>query len=398
MAEYINLGTPTVFFRFKQKAYSYEFGAVLNNIFHPGLRYGGNVEIFIDSGTTKIRIYPFIAIVPSDTNVLNNLEYFAIIRTSTNIDIVLDTASFPANTSKYIYLEYDYTKDIVNSSIYKLKIENTISSSVPYPIILAKIIRKYDDGDPSNVLNQFVVDYSETTYSDIYSPYSINLSSRKLDIINNFELIDINSKNFYLNNYRISSREDSNNIERITNPEIISEFENNSSLNLYLPDRDLVLCLGAFVLGYTSLYFFIEKLLNSISSPPSDLFSILDSSVTVPNPFYGDQIHWFITEKVLPNIDNHTWNTFSDFVSLFSLFNSAYSSEIYSAFFSNFNISTFYSMLPSSAPIINITNSKVDKVHKQFLVVPDLLHKFEYRNSGFSTLSSYLSAIYCMKL
>ena len=103
-------GNPTIFFRFKQKAYSDEFGSVLNRTIPYGLRYGGEI---IKTAST-IRINPFIAIVPSETNpngVSSRSEYFAIIKTEDPIFITSNVLSVaPRNGNiAYVYLQYVYS-------------------------------------------------------------------------------------------------------------------------------------------------------------------------------------------------------------------------------------------------------------------------------------------------
>jgi len=160
-------GNPTIFFRFKQKAYSDEFGSVLNRTIPYGLRYGGEI---IKTANT-IRINPFIAIVPSETDpngLSSRSEYFAIIKTENPIFITSNVSSVLQNGNiAYIYLQYVYSKDIITSTGYSLSVSD--SPPPPNTVILAKIKKSEKASSSVSDYNKiYVVDYSETTYSFIY--------------------------------------------------------------------------------------------------------------------------------------------------------------------------------------------------------------------------------------
>ena len=263
MSTLLSPGNPTIFFRFKQKAYSDEFGSVLNRTIPYGLRYGGEI---IKTAST-IRINPFIAIVPSETDpngVSSRSEYFAIIKTENPIFITSNVLSvFQNGNIAYVYLQYVYSKDIITSTGYSLHVSNSPPSR-PNTVILAKIKKSESASSSVSDYNKiYVVDYSETTYSFIYEPYNPNYSSTVIyKVFQELDTIDLNSNRFLVNKGQVLTSKVHGNFVDITDPEILDKFN-----NFYVPiPEGIAICAGQILITANSLHYWLSYVYDNFTN------------------------------------------------------------------------------------------------------------------------------------
>ena len=265
-------GNPTIFFRFKQKAYSDEFGSVLNRTIPYGLRYGGEIIKTVNT----IRINPFIAIVPSETDpngLSSRSEYFAIIKTENPIFItsdVLNVAPRKGNIA-YVYLQYVYSKDIITSTGYFLYVSG--SPPPPNTVILAKIKKSESASSSVSDYNKiYVVDYSETTYSFIYEHYNSNYSSTVIyKVFQELDTIDLNSNRFLVNKGQVLTSKVHGNFVDITDPEILDKFN-----NFYEPiPEGIAICAGQILITANSLHYWLSYVYDNFT----DLNTYITNSI-----------------------------------------------------------------------------------------------------------------------
>jgi hypothetical protein len=406
-------GNPTIFFRFKQKAYSDEFGSVLNRTIPYGLRYGGEI---IKTAST-ISINPFIAIVPSETDpngLSSRSEYFAIIKTEDPIFITSDVLSVtPQNGDiAYVYLQYVYSKDIITSTGYFLHVSDLLPS-LPNTVILAKI--KKSERATSSVFDYdkiYVVDYSETTYSFIYEHYNSNYSSTVIyKVFQELDTIDLNSNRFLVNKGQVLTSKVHGNFVDITDPEILDKFN-----NFYEPiPEGIAICAGQILITVNSLHYWLSYvydnftdlntyITNFINTNYSTSYSQVLSLDTIHNT-YGS-LEFFCkactTDPSNPYYINNTLNIQNPFynnlkfleVFLDTNFSStatldkkreALRSIFFSSFFDN-SILYIKSINNDFLFFINAENTNFSYTLKKPIVLPNYLYKIEFGSHEYSVL------------
>lgn len=407
-------GNPTIFFRFKQKAYSDEFGSVLNRTIPYGLRYGG--EITITAST--IRINPFIAIVPSETDsngLSSRSEYFAIIKTEDPIFITSDVLSVtPQNGDiAYVYLQYVYSKDIIISTGYSLHVSD-LPPSLPNTVILAKI--KKSERATSSVFNYdkiYVVDYSETTYSFIYEHYNSNYSSTVIyKVFQELDTIDLNSNRFLVNKGQVLTSKVHGNFVDITDPEILDKFN-----NFYEPiPEGIAICAGQILITANSLYYWLSYvydnftdlntyITNFINTNYSTSYSQVLSLDTIHNT-YGS-LEFFCkactTDPSDPYYINNTLNIQDPFnnnlkfleVFLDTNFSSTATFDKKGSVLGNIFLLSFLdssilyikeSIYSSFSFFINAENTNFSYTLKKPIVLPNYLYKIEFESHEYLVL------------
>jgi hypothetical protein len=406
-------GNPTIFFRFKQKAYSDEFGSVLNRTIPYGLRYGGEIII-----ANTIKINPFIAIVPSETNpngLSSRSEYFAIIKTENPIFITSNVLSVAPNNGNiaYVYLEYVYSRDIITSTGYFLHVSS--SSPPPNTVILAKI--KKSERATSSVFNNYdkiyVVDYSETTYSFIYEHYNSNYSSTVIyKVFQELDTIDLNSNRFLVNKGQVLTSKIHGNFVDITDPEILDKFN-----NFYEPiPEGIAICAGQILITANSLYYWLSYVYDNFTNLNTYITNSINTnySTSYPQVLSLDTIHntygsleFFCkactTNSSDPYYINNTLNiqnSFYDnlkFLEVFldtTNFSSAATSNqkrealssIFSLSFFNNSILYIKSIYTDFLFFINAENTNFSYTLKKPIVLPNYLYKIEFGSFEYSVL------------
>jgi len=406
-------GNPTIFFRFKQKAYSDEFGSVLNRTIPYGLRYGG--EITITAST--IRINPFIAIVPSETDphgLSSRSEYFAIIKTEDPIFITSDVLSVTSQNGDiaYVYLQYVYSKDIITSTGYFLYVSD-LPPFLPNTVILAKI--KKSERATSSVFDYdkiYVVDYSETTYSFIYEHYNSNYSSTVIyKVFQELDTIDLNSNRFLVNKGQVLTSKVHGNFVDITDPEILDKFN-----NFYEPiPEGIAICAGQILITVNSLHYWLSYvydnftdlntyITNSINTNHSTSYSQVLNLNTIHNT-YGS-LEFFCkactTYPSDPYYINNTLNIqdpFNNNLKFLEVFlDTNFSStatfnekrealgSIFSSFFFDSSILYTKNIYNNFSFFINAENTNFSYTLKKPIVLPNYLYKIEFESYEYHVL------------
>lgn len=207
-----NLGFPIIFYRFKQKAYSDEFGKTLP--LKIGLYYGGQVSY--ENSSRNLKISPFLAIVPSkginnNDFVLKNNEYRAIIKTTTDITISYNTlrGNLGLNYDNeiytiYIYLVYNYDRNEVSSNTYNLYIDTSPNNDPYYnTVYISKFKVKFNvdkNNDP-------IIEYFNEIEKSYGSFYVQDESSTNYYFIQNLQKFAINSNEILINNEKLPYNE-----------------------------------------------------------------------------------------------------------------------------------------------------------------------------------------------
>ena len=405
-------GNPTIFFRFKQKAYSDEFGSVLNRTIPYGLRYGGEIT----KTANTISINPFIAIVPSETDpngVSSRSEYFAIIKTENPIFITSNVLSVLQNGNiAYIYLQYVYSKDIITSTGYSLHVSNSPPSR-PNTVILAKIKKSGRASSSVSDYNKiYVVDYSETTYSFIYEHYNSNYSSTVIyKVFQELDTIDLNSNRFLVNKGQVLTSKVHGNFVDITDPEILDKFN-----NFYEPiPEGIAICAGQILITANSLHYWLSYvydnftdlntyITNSINTNYDTSYSQVLSLDTIHNT-YGS-LEFFCkactTNSSDPYYINNTLNIQDPFnnnlkfleVFLHTNFSSAATLDqkrealgsIFSSSFFDNSILYIKSISNDFLFFINAENTNFSYTLKKPIVLPNYLYKIEFGSLEYSVL------------
>ena len=411
MSTLLSPGNPTIFFRFKQKAYSDEFGSVLNRTIPYGLRYGGEITKTADT----ISINPFIAIVPSETDpngVSSRSEYFAIIKTENPIFITSNVLSVLQNGNiAYIYLQYVYSKDIITSTGYFLYVSG--SPPPPNTVILAKIKKSERASSSVSDYNKiYVVDYSETTYSFIYEPYNPNYSSTVIyKVFQELDTIDLNSNRFLVNKGQVLTSKVHGNFVDITDPEILDKFN-----NFYEPiPEGIAICAGQILITANSLHYWLSYvydnftdlntyITNSINTNYYTSYPRVLSLDTIRNT-YGS-LEFFCkactTNSSDPYYIDNTRNIQDPFnnnlkfleVFLHTDFSSAASlnqkrkalGSIFSSSFFDNSILYIKSISNDFLFFINAENTNFSYTLKKPIVLPNYLYKIEFGSLEYSVL------------
>ena len=404
-------GNPTIFFRFKQKAYSDEFGSVLNRTIPYGLRYGGEITKTADT----ISINPFIAIVPSETDpngLSSRSEYFAIIKTENPIFITSNVLSVLQNGNiAYIYLQYVYSKDIITSTGYSLSVSD--SPPPPNTVILAKIKKSERASSSVSDYNKiYVVDYSETTYSFIYEHYNSNYSSTVIyKVFQELDTIDLNSNRFLVNKGQVLTSKVHGNFVDITDPEILDKFN-----NFYEPiPEGIAICAGQILITANSLHYWLSYVYDNFT----DLNTYITNSInTNHHPPYSqvlslDTIHntygslEFFCKACTTNssdpyyIDNtrNIQDPFNNNLKFLEVFlhtdfsnadnpnqkKEALGSIFSSSFFDN-SILYIKSISNDFLFFINAENTNFSYTLKKPIVLPNYLYKIEFGSLEYSVL------------